>query len=333
MNPALTAASTSSQSSQVPASDLALETAIPDFESTASPAVVPAAEIAVSLPKRRYDYAALLQFGLLACGVLVLYARILIHLAESWVENPNYSHGFFVPVFCAWVVWRERRRFAQAPVQPSNAGLFVIFGALGILILGVFGAELFLSRTSLLLLLAGLLIYFRGWKFFRVALFPWAVLFLMIPLPAIVFNQIALPLQFEASKLATGMLGVLGVPVLREGNIIHLPALNLDVVEACSGIRSLVSLITLAAFYGYLCEPRVWRRWLLVLAAIPIAVFANGVRIMGSGLLGQYWSPDKAEGFFHMFSGVLIFAVSLLTLIALHQMLSWPSRASHRRLA
>lgn len=333
MNPALTAASTSSQSSQVPSSDLALETEIPDFESTARPAVVPAAEIAVSLPKRRYDHAALLQFGLLACGVLVLYARILIHLAESWVENPNYSHGFFVPVFCAWVVWRERRRFAQAPVQPSNAGLFVIFGALGILILGVFGAELFLSRTSLLFLLAGLLIYFRGWKFFRVALFPWAVLFLMIPLPAIVFNQIALPLQFEASKLATGMLGVLGVPVLREGNIIHLPALNLDVVEACSGIRSLVSLITLAAFYGYLCEPRVWRRWLLVLAAIPIAVFANGVRIMGSGLLGQYWSPDKAEGFFHMFSGVLIFAVSLLTLIALHQILSWPSRASHRSLA
>ncbi|MGH9573317.1 MAG: exosortase/archaeosortase family protein [Candidatus Acidiferrales bacterium] len=329
MNPALTTGNAASQSSEgSPSSDLALEARIPHFSRELEN---PASELLRSRPS--YDRVALLQYGALGLCIIGLYFRILIQLAESWVDNPNYSHGFFVPVFCAWVVWRERRRFAEAPVRPSNAGLFVIFGALGILILGIFGAELFLSRTSLLLLLAGLLIYFRGWKFFRMALFPWAVLFLMIPLPAIIFNQIALPLQFEASKLATGMLGLLGVPVLREGNIIHLPALNLDVVEACSGIRSLVSLITLAAFYGYLCEPRTWRRMLLVVAAIPIAVFANGVRIMGSGLLGQYWSPDKAEGFFHMFSGVLIFAVSLFTLIALHQMLSWPMRASRRSLA
>ncbi|HKQ87388.1 MAG TPA: exosortase/archaeosortase family protein [Candidatus Acidoferrales bacterium] len=320
MNPALTTGSLSSQTSQAqPSTDLALEAAIPPVSRELD---TPASGVVRSRPS--YDRTALLQYGLLTLCIVGLYFRILVQLVDSWIENPNYSHGFFVPVFCAWVIWRERRRFAEAPIRPSNAGLLVICGALGILILGVFGAELFLSRTSLLFLLAGLLIYFRGWRFFRVALFPWAVLFLMIPLPAIIFNQIALPLQFEASKLATGMLGVLGVPVLREGNIIHLPALNLDVVEACSGIRSLVSLITLAAFYGYLCEPRVWRRWLLVISAVPIAVFANGVRIMGSGLLGQYWSPDKAEGFFHMFSGVLIFAVSLLTLIALHQVLSWP---------
>jgi exosortase len=267
-----------------------------------------------------------LQYSLLALCIVGLYFRILVQLVESWIQNPNYSHGFFVPIFSAWVIWRERRRFAEAPVRPSNSGLLVILAALSILILGVFGAELFLSRTSLLFLIAGVLIYFRGWKFFRAALFPWAILFLMIPLPAIIFNQIALPLQFEASRLATSLLGALGVPVLREGNIIQLPALNLDVVEACSGIRSLVSLITLAAFYGYLCEPRVWRRVLLIIAAVPIAVFANGVRIMGSGLLGQYWSPDKAEGFFHTFSGVLIFAVSILTMIALHQLLSLSSR-------
>lgn len=291
----------------------------------------PASEIIVSRPA--YDRLALLQYGLLALCIVGLYFRILVQLVESWIQNPNYSHGFFVPIFAAWAVWKERRRFAETPLQPSNSGLLVILGALSILILGVFGAELFLSRTSLLFLIAGVLIYFRGWKFFRATLFPWAILFLMIPLPAIIFNQIALPLQFEASKLATGLLGMLGVPVLREGNIIQLPALNLDVVEACSGIRSLVSLITLAAFYGYLCEPRVWRRVLLVIAAVPIAVFANGVRIMGSGLLGQYWSPDKAEGFFHLFSGVLIFAVSILTMIALHQLLSFSSGRARGRTA
>jgi exosortase len=296
----------------------------PDIAQPISEIRASAPELALRRPA--YNRAALVQFGLLALCILGLYFRILVQLAESWVQNPNYSHGFFVPVFAAWVAWRERRRFAAAPVRPSNSGLLIIFGALGVLILGVFGAELFLSRTSLLFLIAGALVYFRGWKFFRAALFPWAILFLMIPLPAIIFNQIALPLQFEASKLATELLAVLGVPVLREGNVIHLPALTLDVVEACSGIRSLVSLITLAAFYGYLCEPRVWRRLLLVAAAVPIAVFANGVRIMGSGLLGQYWSPDKAEGFFHMFSGVLIFTVSIVAMIGLHQLLSWKSR-------
>jgi exosortase len=325
VDPALTTGSTSSQTSPLPPSrGLALDATVPHFTTEVAIPAVDQAAIAPSRPA--YDRVALLQYGLLALCIVGLYFRILIQLVESWIQNPNYSHGFFVPVFSAWVVWRERRRFAQAPAQPSNPGLLVILGALSILILGVFGAELFFSRTSLLFLIAGLLIYFRGWKSFRVALFPWAVLFLMIPLPAIIFNQIALPLQFEASKLATGLLGMLGVPVLREGNIIHLPAINLDVVEACSGIRSLVSLITLSAFYGYLCEPRVWRRVLLVIAAVPIAVFANSVRIMGSGLLGQYWSPDKAEGFFHMFSGVLIFAVSIITMIALHQLLSWHSR-------
>ncbi|HEY6466827.1 MAG TPA: exosortase/archaeosortase family protein [Candidatus Acidoferrales bacterium] len=326
MNPALTTGSASSQTSSVLSTEIAFDTAVAPFIGEVA---APASELVVGRPA--YDRVALLQYGLLTLCIVGLYARILVQLVESWIQNPNYSHGFFVPIFSAWVVWRERRRFAEAPVQPSNSGLLMILGALSILILGVFGAELFLSRTSLLFLIAGVLVYFRGWKFFRVALFPWAILFLMIPLPAIIFNQIALPLQFEASKLATGLLGMLGVPVLREGNIIQLPALNLDVVEACSGIRSLVSLITLAAFYGYLCEPRIWRRALLIVAAVPIAVFANGVRIMGSGLLGQYWSPDKAEGFFHMFSGVLIFAVSILTMIALHQLLSFSSRPARGR--
>lgn len=328
MNPALTTGSAASQRSPVPPStEIGFDTAAVPFISEMA---APASE---AVSRAAYDRVALVQYGLLALCIVGLYARILVQLVESWIENPNYSHGFFVPIFSAWVIWRERRRFAEAPVQPSNSGLLVILGALSLLILGVFGAELFLSRTSLLFLIAGVLVYFRGWKFFRAALFPCAILFLMIPLPAIIFNQIALPLQFEASKLATGLLGMLGVPVLREGNIIQLPALNLDVVEACSGIRSLVSLITLAAFYGYLCEPRIWRRVLLIAAAVPIAVFANGVRIMGSGLLGQYWSPDKAEGFFHMFSGVLIFAVSILTMIALHQLLSLSGRPTRARTA
>jgi exosortase len=271
------------------------------------------------------------QASLVAALLVILYYHILFSLAAQWWEDPNYSHGFIVPLFCGWIVWKERKRILGEPVFPSWFGLLVVLGGLGTLVLGVLGAELFLSRTSFLIVIAGLIIQFQGWRRFRAMLFPWAVLFLMIPLPVIVFNQIALPLQFLASRLASEMLSVLGVPVLREGNVINLPSLSLDVVEACSGLRSLVSLVTLAVFYGYLFEPRTSRRVFLVLSSIPIAVAANGFRIMGAGLLGEYWSPDKAEGFFHLFSGWLVFVLSLGLLVLFHKILGWFGRRPHAR--
>jgi exosortase len=264
-----------------------------------------------------------LQVVVLLVLAALLYAHILASLVGDWVTDPNYSHGFIILPCCAWIVWRERKHIADQVVKPSWMGLVIVIGALAMLVLGVLGAELFLSRTSFIVLLAGLIVQFRGWRFFRAVLLPWAILFLAVPLPAIIFNQVALPLQFEASRLASGMLALLGVPVLRQGNVIVLPSLTLDVVEACSGLRSLVSLITLAVLYGYFLERRNAFRTLLVLAAVPIAVLANGVRIMGTGLLGQYWSPEKAEGFFHMFTGMLVFLVSVALLVGFHAVLSW----------
>ena len=261
-----------------------------------------------------------------------LYRQILPALVVNWWSDPNFSHGFFVPLFSLLVVWKERKRLAEIPRKPSWFGLIVISGALLVLIVGVFGAELFLSRSSLVLLLAGLIIYFAGWSYFRFLLFPWAVLFLMIPIPVIIYNQIAFPLQFLASRLATSLLALLGVPVLREGNVINLPTMSLEVVEACSGIRSLVSLTTLAVIYGYFMERRYISRVILALGAIPIAVAANALRIMGTGLLGEYLSPDMAEGFFHTFSGWIIFCLSLAMLYLLHgafnSAIRWSARKS-----
>jgi exosortase len=167
-----------------------------------------------------------------------------------------------------------------------------------------------------------------GWNVFRAVLFPWAFLILMIPIPAIIFNQLTFPLQILASKIASWSLPVMGVPVLREGNVIQLPAMALEVAEACSGIRSLLSLVTLAVIYGYLITESTRMRIVLALAAIPIAVAANSLRIVGTGLLVQYWDPAKAEGFFHSFSGWLIFVVSLGMLFLLHKFLEkiWPDR-------
>jgi len=264
-----------------------------------------------------------LKLGLLLILLGFLYHDILAQLVGDWWRDPNFSHGFLVPVFSAVIVWQRRKQISALPVEPSWFGLAIVVGALGILTVGELGAEFFLSRTSLLLLLAGLLVYFLGWNHFRAVLFPWAFLFFMIPIPAIIFNQIAFPLQFLAARLASSLLVLFGVPVLREGNIIQLPTAALEVAQACSGIRSLMSLGALAVIYGYFLDKNNIRRIVLALAAVPIAVTANGVRVMGTGLLGYYWDPDKAEGFFHTFSGWIIFIISIALLIAFHTALSW----------
>lgn len=258
--------------------------------------------------------------GALIAGLLLwIYSPTLAHLVAQWWNDPNFSHGFFVPLFSAFVIWQEWPRIKLVSRGPSWWGLLILALGLCVLIVGQMGAEIFLSRISSLIVLAGLIILFLGWSLFRALLFPWAFLILMIPIPAIVFNQLTFPLQLLASKVASTTLPWMGVPVLREGNVIVLPAMALEVAEACSGIRSLMSLMTLAIIYGYLMERKVSVRVWLALASIPIAVAANSFRIVGTGLLVQYWDPEKAQGFFHEFSGWLIFVISLLMLYLLHQ--------------
>lgn len=259
------------------------------------------------------------QFVVLSALLLWAYYGTLTGLFYQWWNDPNFSHGFFVPLFAAFIFWQERPRLAALTPQPSWWGLLFLACGLGVLIIGQLGAELFLSRFSLLIVLAGLIVLFLGWNYFRAMLFPWAFLLLMIPIPAIIFNQLTFPLQLLASKVASTILPWMGVPVLREGNVIILPAMALEVAEACSGIRSLISLVTLAIIYGYLMERDIAIRVVLAVASVPIAVAANSLRIVGTGLLVQYWDPQRAEGFFHKFSGWLIFVVSLVMLYLLHR--------------
>jgi exosortase len=254
--------------------------------------------------------------------IVWLYASILARLFAQWMNDPNFSHGIFVPAFALFVLWQNRNQLKHIESHPSWTGLPVIVCALLMLVLGVLGAELFFSRVSLLLLLAGLIIFFQGWPRFRAVFFPWAFLILMVPIPAIIFQRVTFPLQLLASKLASVVLPLAGVPVLREGNVIVLPSMPLEVAEACSGIRSLLSLLTLAIIYGYLMDQRRWVRVLVVFSAVPIAVVANSFRIVGTGLLVQYWDPEKAEGFFHLFSGWLIFVASLIMLFTFHRLIA-----------
>jgi exosortase len=256
--------------------------------------------------------------ALICLLVVAVYSHVLAKLVTDWWQIPDFSHGFLVPLFAAYLVWEKRETLRATSIVPCWSGIAVMALGLVVLLLGVYGSELFLSRVSLVILLAGLVLCFAGRQFLKELRFALLVLLLAIPLPAIIFNQITFPLQLVASKLASILLPVFGVPVLREGNVIALPLMKLEVAEACSGIRSLMSLFTLAIFYGYFLEKSNWRRGALVLASIPIAIAANAVRILGTGLCVQYWDPDKALGFFHEFSGWVIFLVSLTCLYLVH---------------
>jgi exosortase len=258
-------------------------------------------------------------------GVLmaVCYYRVLAKLVIDWWQIPDFSYGFLVPIFAAYLVWAKRQTLLNTRLAPTWSGIPLVAMGLVVLLLGVFGAELFLSRVSLVILLAGLTLCFGGWELLKELRFALLVLLLAIPIPAIIFNEITIPLQILASKLATSLLQLplFGVPVLREGNVIELPAMKLEVAEACSGIRSLMSLFTLSIFYGYFLEKSFLRRAVLALASVPIAIAANAVRILGTGLCVQYWDPEKAMGFFHEFSGWVIFLVSLGCLFIVHRIM------------
>ena len=273
---------------------------------------------AVQSHARRLNW---VPYAIIAGLLCVLYYRVAFKLVYDWYSLQDYSHGPFVPLFAAFLIWDKRKVLSATPIKQTWAGIVLVVFSIAVLILGVYGVELFTARISFIMLLIGLIWTFFGWAMVHALRFPLLVLLLAIPFPAIVFNQITFPLQLLASRIASDILPLLGVPTLHEGNIIKLPIMDLEVAEACSGIRSLMSLFTLAVFYGYFLERTTSRRVILALASIPIAVAANVVRIVGTGLCVQYWDPDKALGFFHEFSGWVMFVISLACLYLVHRIM------------
>ena len=258
--------------------------------------------------------AVMIAFGL-------LYREVIDKLVYDWANDGNYSHGFLIVPIAAYFAWERRHRLLAAPARPSVFGLVLLLGSLATLIAGILGSELFLTRTSMVGVLAGIVLFVAGWQALRILAFPIAFLLLMVPIPAIIFNQIAFPLQLLASRFGETTLMMSNIPVLREGNLIILANTTLEVAEACSGIRSLVSLLTLGIIYGYFTDPRSWVRVATTLATIPIAIIANGLRVAGTGVAAHYYGEEAATGFFHTFSGWLVFGVAFGMLFVLMQLL------------
>jgi exosortase len=291
-------------------------------------------------------------------AIVFAYVTVLVKLFNDWWTDENYSHGLLIPLIIGYILWTQREKLSRSAAQPS-----LLFGGAAILFslfalwAGVAGAELYTQRLSLILLLAGIVVYFWGLSLLRLLLVPFGLLFLAIPIPAIIFNKIAFPLQLFASRAAVWSMSMLGIPVLRNGNIIELKPLNsfdtkkLEVVEACSGIRSLMTLVTLAVVFAYFThtpsdnEPGsggrfgwlksywFWRSAILVISAVPIAILTNAFRVSGTGVLAHYYGTEVADGFFHSFSGWAVYIVAFILLFCIGMILDRfkPAQAERER--
>lgn len=259
---------------------------------------------------------------LLVALLALLYWPILQKLVTDWWDDPNYSHGFLVPVFSGYLIWQRRAKLAAlAPWGSWAAGLPVLLLGLGLLVLGEVGAERFLAASSLVVVVAGLVLLHLGPAVGRQLAFPLAYLGFAIPIPTIAFYAIAFPLQQLAATNAAWTLDLLGVPVLLDGNVIHLSQITLGVTEACSGVRSLVSMLALAVAWGAFTFGRAWATILLAASAVPITVIANAGRVVATGLIGQYAGIEYATGFFHTLSGWAIFMIAFAGLLGVHALL------------
>ena len=269
---------------------------------------------------------------LLVASYAFLYWDVVASLVNDWAVDDNYSHGFLIVPVALYFIWERRGRLGAAVPRPSVAGLVLVIGCMALLVAGVLGAELFLTRVSLLGTVVGAVLFIYGKEHLKILIFPIAFLILMIPIPSIIFNHIAFPLQLLASRFGELALQVAQIPVLREGNVLILAHASLEVVEACSGIRSLISLLTLGIVYGYFTDQRPWVRTTIAAATIPVAIVANGLRIAGTGIAAHRFGQEVAEGFFHTFSGWLVFLAAFCMLFLVQRLVVWlvPQRGTRR---
>jgi len=281
----------------------------------------------------------------LSFAIIFTFATVLAKLVHDWWNDENYSHGLLIPFIIGYILWAQRDKFAHVQAKSSEllGAVAVLLGLFGLWV-GVAGAELYTQRLSLILLLAGVVVYFWGLALLKLLVVPFGLLFLAMPIPAILFNKIAFPLQLFASRCAVWSMSVLGIPVLRQGNIIELKPLNsfdtkkLEVVEACSGIRSLMTLITLAVVFayfthtpsddppsgkrfGWLKSYGFWRATIIIASAIPIAILTNAFRVSGTGVLAHYYGTEVADGFFHTFSGWAVYIAAFVLLFGIGMIL------------
>jgi exosortase A len=263
-----------------------------------------------------------LQWIILIGALAILYAPVINGLVNDWINLPDFSHGFLVPLISLYLVYEKRKQLSAMEPKGQWSGLAVILIGVLLLFLGNLATEYFTMRFSLLVTIGGIVLFLLGKQFYRAVLFPILFLIFMIPIPSIFMDRITFPMQLFASSVAARSLDLIGIPVLREGNILHLANTSLEVAEACSGIRSLMALLALSIIFAYFTQKETWKRIVLVLSTFPIAILANAARVSGTGILAHYYGDSVAQGFFHGFSGWILFVVAFICLFVVGSLLS-----------
>ncbi len=274
-------------------------------------------------PERR---TAVIQVAVLVAATIAVFQPILYYMTIQWRTQPDYSHGFLIVPLAIYFTWERLPKLKAAPIDPSWWGLLPLtLGSIS-LIVGRLGVELMSMRVAFVLTLIGIVLLTLGRSTFRILAFPLMFLFLMVPLPQSLVNVVAFPLQLIAADFAVNVLFEIGVPALREGNIIHLANTQLFVAEACSGLRSLMALGTLGLVFAYFFRKNIIERAILVLSTIPIAIFVNASRVAITGYLTHRYGLEAAEGWIHQMEGFFTFGVALLLLLLEAWLLAllWP---------
>ena len=251
----------------------------------------------------------------LLAALVGLYYPVLTSLVHDWSTNDNYSHGFFIPLISGYMVYALREELERIAVRPANWGFIVLLAGLGQLYVARVGSEYFLQRTSLILVLLGMVLFLWGRDLTKKLLLPIGYLLFMVPLPAIIWNKIAFPMQLFSSAVTERVIQAIGIPVFREGNVLHLAQTTLEVVDACSGLRSLTTMFALAAALAWFSDCATWKKWLLFFTAAPVAIFANIVRLTATAGLASVYGEKVAQGFLHDFSGLFTFVFGLTLLV------------------
>lgn len=272
--------------------------------------------------KSFFSHRNLIHFGIIIACMVPLYAGVMTKLAYDWIHLPGFSHGFLIPIISIYLVYDKRKKLLDLSPSGQWEGLGLIILGILLLFFGKLATEYFTMRLSILFVLGGIILFLLGLEFYKTLLFPLVFLILMIPIPSIFMDRITFPMQLLASKVATKSLYLIGIPVLREGNVILLPNTSLEVAEACSGIRSLISLLTLSVVFAYFTQKETWKRILLVLSTFPIAIIANAARVSGTGILSYHYGANVAQGFFHGFSSWILFVVAFICLFGIGTLLS-----------
>ncbi len=268
--------------------------------------------------RRRDDRAAWVAFGVLAA---VAYVPVVVALASAWWTDDEYSHGLICVPLAAAIVWWRRDELSATPRSPRGIGLAGAVVSILLLLLGRLGAEVFLTRASLLLFIASSVVYLFGWRHLRTLVFPLALLALSVPVPALLMTHVTLPLQYAASAAAETALQAVRIPVLREGNVLVLSSATLQVAEACSGVRSMMSLLVLALLVARYMEERAALRAAIVIAAVPVTIAVNAFRVTATAVATEYYGVVAADGAVHETVGVLLFAASAMLLIGCARLL------------